>query len=210
MKIALDIDGVLLDFDKHWREFASVFLQRDLVRLNNEYWLESRYGITKEDSDAVWAAFFEQEKWATIEPYQCALDMIAILHGQGHEIVCVTAAPEAVEVQRRMSLQHLGLEAHEIEFTGYHHEGNTKHEALTRHAPDIFVDDQLFNLSHGKECNIDNLVWLDRGDAQMNVRNGADWGNYATHRIKSMMGLADIIERLEAKVNLSPKMGLAS
>ena len=210
MKIALDIDGVLLDFDTHWREFAATYLQRDIVKLNDDYYLESRYGIVKADSDAIWAAFFEQEKWASIEPYQCALEAIEVLHKSDHDIVCITAAPQEVERQRRMSLQHLGLDAHEIEFTGYHHEGKTKHDALLRHAPDIFVDDQLINLSHAQECKIENLVWLDRGDAQMEVEKGSDWEAYATHRIESMTGIVAIIDRLEATLARAPRLGIAS
>jgi len=197
MKIALDIDGVLLDFDTHWRTFAIAHLERELPKLNSDYDLGTRYGVTKKESDSVWAAFYDQEKWASILPYPCALESVPRLHDSHHDLFCVTAAPEDVETQRRISLQALELEDKLIEFTGYHHEGNTKHEALSRHQPDVFVDDQLINLLHAQESGINHRIWIDRGDAQMHVKNAQDWSEIATLKITTLNSLPTAIERID-------------
>lgn len=192
MKVALDIDGVLLDFDSHWQTFTELLLGRPLPRLNNEYDLRSRYGLSEQESKLAWEAFYDQGQWAQILPYRCAIDAIDDFHLSGHTLLCITAAPRDVEVQRRKSLQNLGLDAHHIEFIGYHHDGNTKHEALLRHQPDVFIDDQLYNLLHGKECDVEHRIWLDRGDAQINIDHD-NWQDVATHRAESLTAAWDAI-----------------
>ena len=55
MKIALDADGVLFDFDKSWRLCAERVLSKLLFVANPCYDLGQRYGLRKADVHKVWA-----------------------------------------------------------------------------------------------------------------------------------------------------------
>ena len=56
--VALDIDGILCDFEGHWANCARRALDwPDLEKLNEAYHLHDRYGIPKADAYQVWDIF---------------------------------------------------------------------------------------------------------------------------------------------------------
>ena len=55
--VALDVDGVLGDFESHWTICAREVLGRPIAKVNERHSLGVRYGLTSKEVDAVWRAF---------------------------------------------------------------------------------------------------------------------------------------------------------
>lgn len=162
MRIALDVDGVLLDFEGSWRAVAERVLGQPLVQVAPDYQLMPRYGLSRSQCARVWHAFVTQKTWERLTPLK---DHIAVAQrlSQQHELHLVTAIPATLALARRRNLLDLGLR----DFT-LHCVGLKGHKAATLSAiaPDLYVDDRLRHLAEGRTAGVPRLGWLDHGDTQ--------------------------------------------
>ncbi|MHB1882661.1 MAG: hypothetical protein ACYCPA_10815, partial [Acidithiobacillus sp.] len=76
--VALDVDGVLGDFETHWRQCAEEVLGRGIPRVNEDHHLRTRYALTGQEYDAVWCAFHE-DRWADMPLYDHASELVLAL-----------------------------------------------------------------------------------------------------------------------------------
>ena len=145
--IALDADGVLLDF--HWayasawqRAFGSFPQERDPLA----YWPMDRWDVERLDEARreQLRAHFDEQLWSTMPALPGALDACQRLHDAGFELICVSALDEQHGGARLRNLRQLGFPIHRVVATGNAAGSRSpKADAIEALAPLAFVDDYL-------------------------------------------------------------------
>jgi hypothetical protein len=103
--IALDVDGVLMDFDNHWRLCAEERLQRPVPLVTNSYSFAKRFNLPQEERVDVWNHFTQNGWMATVPFYPNATKMIEDLRELGASIWAVSSVYTSAYAQRCESLQ---------------------------------------------------------------------------------------------------------
>jgi len=145
--IALDCDGVLLDFTlgyaSAWqRAFGHAPAERDPLA----YWPMDRWHVERLDTAqrAVFRAAFDEHFWTTMPPISGALEACHRLNEAGFDLVCVSALELAFESARLRNLRDLGFPIERVIATG-NAEGarSPKVDAIETLRPIAFVDDYI-------------------------------------------------------------------
>ena len=145
--IALDCDGVLLDFQLGYaaawqRAFGELPRDRDPLA----YWPMDRWEVERltPERRPIFRAAFDEHFWTTMPAIAGALEACHRLHDAGHELVCVTALDAEFEAARLRNLRDLGFPIERVYATG-HSEGerSPKAEVIERLDPVAFVDDYI-------------------------------------------------------------------
>ena len=145
--IALDADGVLLDFNRAYgvawqRAFGAHPMERDRLA----YWPMDRWQVERLDDAGRdhFRAHFDEQFWSGLHPEPGALDACTRLVAAGFDLVCVSALDLEFEAARLRNLQDLGFPIQRVIATG-NAEGprSPKADAIARLRPVAFVDDYL-------------------------------------------------------------------
>ena len=145
--IALDADGVLLDFQlgyaSAWqRAFGHAPAERDPLA----YWPMDRWQVERLDVPrrALFRAAFDEHFWATMPAISGAIDACHRLRQAGFDLVCVSALDSEFEAARLRNLRDLGFPIERVIATG-NAEGarSPKADAIEALQPIAFVDDYL-------------------------------------------------------------------
>ncbi|MDP3820233.1 MAG: HAD family hydrolase [Burkholderiales bacterium] len=145
--IALDADGVLLDFHLAYagawqRAFGKAPAERDPLA----YWPMDRWKVERLDEKkrVQFRASFDEHFWATVPAIDGALEACHRLHDAGFELVCVSALELEFEAARLRNLKQLGFPIERVIATGNEAvERSPKADAITELRPVAFVDDYL-------------------------------------------------------------------
>jgi phosphoglycolate phosphatase-like HAD superfamily hydrolase len=145
--IALDADGVLLDFHLGYagawqRAFGSLPAERDPLA----YWPIDRWQVDRLD-DAGRAHFrrhFDDEFWSSVPVIDGAVEACHLLHDNGFDLVCVSALDAEFETARLRNLRDSGFPIERVVATG-NAVGlrSPKADAIAMLDPEAFVDDYL-------------------------------------------------------------------
>jgi len=103
--VALDLDGVLLDFEAAWKTCAAWTLRRPVERITDDYALEDRFGLSRREVAKVWDAFHQGNWWERVHPYPEAWDLIDHLSGLGASVWAVTNVDARHLHARALSLE---------------------------------------------------------------------------------------------------------
>jgi phosphoglycolate phosphatase-like HAD superfamily hydrolase len=145
--VALDADGVLLDFHAGYagawqRAFGNKPAERDPLA----YWPMDRWAVERLDETRRdhFRRHFDETFWASVPAIDGAIDACHDLHDAGFDLVCVSALELEYESARLRNLRDLGFPIERVIATG-----NTagvrspKAEAIAELDPEAFVDDYL-------------------------------------------------------------------
>lgn len=171
--IVLDCDGVILGFDHHFPVVAQHALGRNepLVRVNNEYNLALRYGLSKQELARVFDVFMEHDLgWRGLPLLEGADAVIADLRARGHAIHMVTGIDETHKELRLQNLLTYGIEVDAIHCVGVGH--SSKEQVIRQIQPIAFVDDRLRLLR--ESSFVPHKVFIDHGDTQDGHEPGDD------------------------------------
>lgn len=143
--IALDADGVLLDYNTAYAHaWQRAFGEFPALKNPNGYGPMDRWSILKltgEPLDRLRAAF-DEHFWSTIPAIPSALQACELLTGAGYELICVTALDERFAQARTRNLQSLGFPIARVMATGNTVSSRSpKADALDSIKPVAFVDD---------------------------------------------------------------------
>jgi phosphoglycolate phosphatase-like HAD superfamily hydrolase len=133
--IALDADGVLLDFHlgyaSAWqRAFGQPPAERDPLA----YWPMDRWAVERLD----------EQFWATVPAIAGAIDACHRLHDAGFELICVSALELEFEAARLRNLRDLGFPIERVIATGNAAgDRSPKADAIEALQPIAFVDDYI-------------------------------------------------------------------
>ncbi len=146
--IALDADGVLLDFHLGYagawqRAFGAMPRERDPLA----YWPIDRWDVERlEDSDkrSHFRAHFDELFWSSVPAIDGAVDACHRLHDAGFDLVCVSALEAEHEAARLRNLRDHGFPIERVIATGNAAgDRSPKADAIAQLAPQAFVDDYL-------------------------------------------------------------------
>lgn len=105
--VVLDLDGVVIDFDTHWRETAERVLSRPIVLTSKNYAFTLRYGLTQNEEMRVWSAYHDENKWESAPLFDYASKLISDLEGIGAEVWSITHVKSKLKPARVKSLMGL-------------------------------------------------------------------------------------------------------
>jgi phosphoglycolate phosphatase-like HAD superfamily hydrolase len=145
--IALDCDGVLLDFQLGYataweRAFGYLPAERDPLA----YWPIDRWEVERltPGRRPIFRASFDERFWTTMPPIAGALEACCRLHDAGHDLVCVSALDNEFEAARLRNLRNLGFPVERVIATGNAEgERSPKADAIETLNPVAFVDDYV-------------------------------------------------------------------
>lgn len=147
--IALDADGVLLDYNKTaarvWERAFGVY---PAMRDPKAYHFRNVYAMDLVDDGmrAKYYATFARIGWRNMPAMPGAVEACQRLHDMGYELQVVSSMPTAFAAQRRDNLRDLGMPIAGVTATGRAKGGgNPKMAALLDFMPVAFVDDLLCN-----------------------------------------------------------------
>ncbi len=145
--IALDADGVLLDYNRAypqvWQRAFGVFPHE---RDPEAYWPIDRWVVDRLQGERLdhFRRHFDEAFWSSIPAMPGAIAATYSLRDAGYELVCVSALDAAFENARLRNLRDLGLPIERVIATSRSEEtGNPKRAALNALGPAAFVDDYL-------------------------------------------------------------------
>ena len=156
--VAVDADGVVLDFLTRFELAAKECLGRVIVRLNTEYDLGIRYGLTEHEVNQVWEHFHNAAHWKHIPIIPGAAQAIAKLQEQ-HHVHLVTAIDLHLHESRRFNLLTHGIDNITIHCTGHK---ESKLGALRALAPVVYFDDHPKHIEEAFHAGIEHRIIIDR------------------------------------------------
>jgi len=157
--IALDVDGVIMDF---MTQFLRVHNERYNTRITRDDITSFMpHGsvaelITESEWDESFAWFEDNGGYATLEALEGARTALQAILDAGHEIVFVTARHSKFKGETEMSFILNKLPLKKIYFAP-----RGKTARLKAIKPDIFVDDSLKNCLQAKKAGVKEIYVLD-------------------------------------------------
>jgi hypothetical protein len=190
--IALDADGVLLDFHLGYAgAWQRAFGARPAERDAQAYWPMDRWHVERLDESRRlhFRRFFDETFWTSVPAIDGAIDACHRLHDAGFDLVCVSALELEYEAARLRNLRDLGFPIERVVATGNAPgERSPKADAIAALDPEAFVDDYLPYL-RGMPAQVHTALVLRAPNGSPN--SGAeltlarsihdDLGQFATH-----------------------------
>ncbi|RZI39827.1 HAD family hydrolase [Herbaspirillum sp. HC18] len=145
--IALDADGVLLDYHQAYAQaWAKAFGALPALRDPLAYWPIDRWNVRRLVGDELvqFRTCFNHHYWSSIPVISGALDACCALASAGYELVCVSAIEEQFQAARLSNLRHCGFPIERVIATANAGaDVSPKAAALRELRPIAFVDDFL-------------------------------------------------------------------
>lgn len=145
--IALDADGVLLDYNAAYRKaWGKAFGELPTLRDANAYWAMDRWGVNRLSGKELeqFRASFDENFWKSIPALPNAVRACEELHEAGFELVCVSAIDSHFQAARLQNLRDCGFPIERVVATSSNGNGiSPKAQALQELRPVAFVDDFL-------------------------------------------------------------------
>lgn len=146
--IALDADGVLLDYNLAYAgAWERAFGQRPALRNPQAYWAVERWGVPVLQGEALqrFRSSFDAQFWSTVPAIAGAVQACEKLVAAGYELVCVSALKPEFAQARQANLKALGFPIEKVMATSSEAANgrSPKAHALAQLRPVAFVDDFL-------------------------------------------------------------------
>ncbi len=142
MKIGIDIDGVILDYERILKTYGDLYdfieLKKDGIVNRNEHYLRNRYNWTEEERmEFVNKYFLELSKITPLMPG--AKTIISMLKKEGNELIIISARGGMIEEMKDVALEK--FEKENLSFDKYYWKQDNKLEVAKRENIDIMIDD---------------------------------------------------------------------
>jgi len=179
--IALDCDGVLLDYNLAYAKVWSRFTRKSPKEIDPQaYWHTDRWNVRQLSGEhlAHFRAFFDADFWSSIPPIQGAAEACKRLHEHGYELVCVTALNKTLADARLKNLRDHGFPIEKVHAVDAG-QSSPKKAIVHEINPVAFVDDFL-PYFHGIDRGIHTALILREPNGSPNTGPGLDAVN-STH-----------------------------
>lgn len=145
--IALDADGVLLDYNLAYASvWERAFGQRPVEKDKDGYSPLDRWTVEFLEGERLAAlrACMDEQFWSSVPPLELAVDACHQLHDAGYDLVCVSALAKEFQEFRLRNLRDAGFPIERVIATGRSAGARSpKADAIEQLAPVAFVDDFL-------------------------------------------------------------------
>ena len=142
MKIGIDIDGVILDYERVLKTYGDLYdfieLKKDGIVNRNEHYLRNRDNWTEEERmNFVNKYFLELSKNTPLIPG--AKTVINMLKKEGNELIIISARGGMIEKMKDVALEKFKEE--KISFNKYYWKQDDKLEVAKKEKIDVMIDD---------------------------------------------------------------------
>lgn len=151
--IAIDADGVILDFLKQWEVAAMKLFGRTIERQTSEYDLAVRYGMSHEDKSKLWRFFHEDGHWASIPALPGAVEAVHALLEANYDVHVVTSITSDILESRKTNFRKIGL----IDIPVHCVDGR-KYGKLLDLKPLMFVDDNPLHIEEAHAAGVPRII----------------------------------------------------
>lgn len=181
MKIGIDIDGVILDYERVLRTYGDLYdfieLKKDGIVNRNEHYLRNRYNWTeKERMNFINKYFLELSKQTSLIPG--AKDVIHMLQKEGNELIVISARGGTVKEMKDVAMKKLQEEG--ISFDKYYWKQDDKLETAKNENIDIMIDDSYDVCKKLSENQIKMIYFRDKDMKEIKeneyVKEVSNWG----------------------------------
>lgn len=162
MRIGIDLDGVVIDSEKQFRNASELYdiniLKKNSMIEPTELSFQKRYNWSKEESQRFIDEYFIKctEK-SSIMPG--AKEVIELLKSEGHEFIVITARGHDLEPM--IAAAQKILERENITFDKYYWKIQNKAEICKKENIDIMIEDSLKNCEEIAKENIQTIYLRD-------------------------------------------------
>ena len=113
MKIGIDIDGVILDYERVLKTYGDLYdfieLKKDGIINRNEHYLRNRYNWTEEERmNFINKYFLKLSRQTNLIPG--AKDVINMLKNEGHELIVISARGGMIEEMKDVAIEKFNKE----------------------------------------------------------------------------------------------------
>lgn len=181
MKIGLDIDGVILDYERVLKTYGDLYdfieLKKEGIINRNEHYLRNRYNWTEEErQNFIHKYFLKLSKQTNLIPG--AKDVIKMLQKEGHELIIISARggmlPEMKDVAKER------FEQEKMQFSKYYWKQEDKLQVAKEEKIDYMIDDSYDVCKKISENGIKTIYFRDKEMKKLepneNLREVSNWG----------------------------------
>lgn len=162
MKIGIDVDGVILDFERELRTRAELYdlleLHGNGVKDNSKFNIEERYGWNKEDGENFIKKYFlEVSRYANIIPG--AKEVINLLRKNKHQLIIISS--RGYDDIKMQTIAENILYKENLIFDKYYWRTLNKLKICMKEEIDLMIDDNYMICKDLSEHGINTLYLRD-------------------------------------------------
>ena len=181
MKIGIDIDGVILDYERVLKTYGDLYdfieLKKNGIIHRNEHYLRNRYNWTEEERmNFVNKYFLKLSKKTQLIPG--AKDVIDMLRKENNELIVISARGGMVEEMKDVAIDKFNEEG--LSFDKYYWKQNDKLEVSQQENIDIMIDDSYDVCKKLSENRIKTIYFRDKEMKKLEqneyVKEVSNWG----------------------------------
>ena len=181
MKIGIDIDGVILDYERVLKTYGDLYdfieLKKDGIINRNEHYLRNRYDWTEEERmNFINKYFLKLSKQTFLIPG--AKDVINMLQKEENELIIISARGGMIEEMKDVAIEKFNEEG--ISFNKYYWKQEDKLEVAKNEKIDVMIDDS-YNVCKKLSSNgIKTIYFRDKEmkvlEQNDNLKEVSNWG----------------------------------
>ena len=181
MKIGIDIDGVILDYERMLKTYGDLYdfieLKKNGIINRNEHYLRNRYNWTEEERmNFVNKYFLKLSKQTPLIPG--AKDVINMLQKEGNELIVISARGGMVEEMKDVAIQKFNEEG--ISFNKYYWKQDDKLEVAQKEHINFMIDDSYDVCKKLSENGIKTIYFRDKEMKKLEqneyLKEVSNWG----------------------------------
>lgn len=163
MKIGIDIDGVILDYERVLKTYGDLYdfieLKKDGIINRHEHYLRNRYNWTEEERmNFINKYFLKLSRQTNLIPG--VKDVIHMLQNEGHELIVISARGGMIEEMKDVAIEKLDVE--NIKFDKYYWRQDDKLEIAQKESIDYMIDDSYDVCKRLSENGIKSIYFRDK------------------------------------------------
>ena len=181
MKIGIDIDGVILDYERVLKTYGDLYdfieLKKDGIINRNEHYLRNRYDWTDEERmNFINKYFLKLSKETPLIPG--AKDVINMLQKEGNELIIISARGGMIEEMKDVAIEKFNEEG--ISFNKYYWKQDDKLEVAKNENIDVMIDDSYDVCKKSSSNGIKTIYFRDKEmkvlEQNENLKEVSNWG----------------------------------
>lgn len=181
MKIGIDIDGVILDYERVLKTYGDLYdfieLKKNGIINRNEHYLRNRYDWTEEERMSfVNKYFLKLSKKTSLIPG--AKDVIDMLQKEGNELIVISARGGMIEEMKDVAMEKFKKE--KISFNTYYWKQDDKLEVAQKENIDFMIDDSYDVCKKLSENGIKTIYFRDKEMKKLEqneyLKEVSNWG----------------------------------
>ena len=181
MKIGVDIDGVIINFEKELKVYAELFtfveLNRNIPTDKSEFLVQFRHGWSdKEFEDFGKKYFMEISRRTDFLPG--AVDVLKKLKKDGHELIIISARGTIIEEMKDVALERFKKVG--LKFDNYYWNQQDKVKVALNEKLDFMIDDNPDHCKKLVDAGIKSLFFRDSGTRELSESDSLfevnNWG----------------------------------